>query len=368
MVRMRDVLRSVKDLGQPGGSGKPADGEKDEYAFPGAPRPRNTAPSEQQRTPPETKPEGQPATETATTPSDQATGRKKTIYHDAIEAVEELYETVRREEPFDLSDVESHAEIFIDSLQKDDYLFLLALSSRFAVASMAQQSVTTCIVAVKVGIGLKLSRDKLHELALTAMINQIGMVRVPQDILRKKGQLSAGEYEVIKQHPLHAQRVLEPFRDEYPFLAEALVQEHERWNGNGYPFGLKENEIHEFAQIIGLADTFVALTHRRHYRDNFIAYKAMQSIIARRNVDFSARMIKALIDVISIFPVHSLVKLNDGRVAKVLETNKQYPVRPVIEIIRDIRGNEIENPERVDLSREPMIYIVSPVLDEAAYA
>lgn len=147
-----------------------------------------------------------------------------------------------------------------------------------------------------------------------------------------------------------------------------VYQEHERWNGNGYPQGLKENGITEYAQVLGLADSFIALTHTRHYRDNFIAYKAMQSIIERRNLDFSARMIKALIDVISIFPVDSLVKLNNGAIAKVIRTNKNYPVRPVIQLISDSRGNRIEKEEVVDLSNEPMIYIVSPVLDEAAYA
>lgn len=116
-----------------------------------------------------------------------------------------------------------------------------------------------------------------------------------------------------------------------------------------------------------MADTFIALTHLRHYRDNFIAYKAIQSIIERRNIDFSAKMIKTLIDVISIFPVQSLVKLNDGCVARVVQTNKNFPVRPVIEVVMDAKGSKLESIEKIDLSKEPMIYIVSPVLDENAY-
>jgi hypothetical protein len=79
-------------------------------------------------------------------------------------------------------------------------------------------------------------------------------------------------------------------------------------------------------------------------------------------------MIKALIDAISIFPVDSLVKLNNGAIAKVVSTNKNYPVRPVIQLVSDSRGMRVEGEEIIDLSNEPMIYIVSPVLDESAYS
>jgi len=255
----------------------------------------------------------------------------------------------------------------VNSLEKGDQLFIQALAARRVVNSMAQHSINVAIVAIKIGMGLKYPREKRIELGIAAMVHEVGMTRVPREILDKRGGLSASEFEEIKKHPLHGRAILEPLLDEYPFLPKVIAQEHERWNGNGYPFGLKDGEIHEYAQAIGLADTFIALTHLRHYRDNFIAYKAIQSIIERRNIDFSARTIKALIEVVSIFPVDSLVKLNDGSIARVISTNPAFPVRPVIEMIADPRGGRLPSLKEINLSNEPMIYIVSPVLDEAAY-
>ncbi len=381
MVRMREVLKSVRDLTRTSQSRPYSEGgEQADSSGLSFPQPGGKTEQEQNAVS-----GAQPAwarsqgnlqnvsaigvhNETSASATDAAQEiSRNDLYHDAIADIHEMLTRAASDEPYDLVEIENKAKLFSESLFKSDQLFLQGLSTRSSLTSLAQHSANVSIISIKVGIGLKLPTEKIVDVGMCGMVHEIGMMKIPPDLLNKKGELSPSEFEMIKQHPIYGRNYLEPFRDEYPFLPDVVSQEHERWNGKGYPFGLKENEIHEYAQILGLADTFVALTHLRHYRDNFIAYKAMQSIIERRNVDFSARIIKALIEVISIFPVHSLVKLNDGRVAKVLETNKQYPVRPVIEIIRDAKGQPFAKSERIDLSREPMIYIVSPILDESAY-
>lgn len=396
MVRMRDVLKSMRDMKRPGqeeSSDSDEQREKGGLRFPEPssrsktpqqmpfPSPSSekpgegsgeTPPASEELPPPPSAPHeartasGAPAEETFTS-KEAEEARAESPYHKAIRTIDDFLQEAKGEEPFDLEPVEKVSAKFVDMLLESDQLFLQALSARMTMTSMAQHSANVAIVAIKIAGGLGLPKEQMIEVGMAGMVHEVGMVRVPDDIINKRGELSPSEYEKIKQHPLFGRQILEAVRDEYPFLPDVIVQEHERWNGNGYPFGLKENDIHEYAQIIGLADTFVALTHMRHYRDNFIAYKAIQSIIERRNIDFSARMIKALIDVISIFPVYSLVKLNNGSIARVVQTNKKYPVRPVIRLVANSKGQKIEKEEIVDLSNEPMIYIVSPVLDEAAY-
>ncbi|MCB2200661.1 HD domain-containing protein [bacterium] len=384
MVRMRDVLKSMREVKRPGQDNRTDSGdEKSGFKFP-APASHSSAP----RTPDSNQADTAPApteekvdtdaplhdhqlrASSEDQPQEAAPQpeKKASPYHSGIQVIDEFLQAAKREEPFDLDAVESVAKKFSELLADSDQLFLQAISARMSMTSMAQHSANVAIVAIKVANGLGLKPEQIVEIGMAGMVHEVGMVRIPDEIINKRGELSASEYEKIKQHPLFGRQILEAVQDEFPFLPEVIVQEHERWNGNGYPFGLRENDIHEYAQVLGLADTFVALTHMRHYRDNFIAYKAIQSIIERRNVDFSARMIKALIDVISIFPVHSLVKLNNGSIARVVQTNKKYPVRPVIELIANAKGQKVDKEETIDLSNEPMIYIVSPVLDEAAYA
>lgn len=370
MVRMRDVLRSVNDIRRPGqGSESDRDrvgGEKD-FEFPSSRSSGFSIPpshGENGKQPVETS----ASVETESSAPAPAPVPSKSLYHSAIEAVDSFLASVGQDQPFKLDEILHLVEQFAEALSGSDQLFMQALSARRTITSMAQHSVNVAIVAIKVAYGLKYSRQQVIEVGLCGMVHEAGMMRVPDSVLTKRGDLTPNEQELIRNHPKYGYEILQAVVDMFPFLPDVVHQEHERWNGKGYPQGLETNDIHEYAQVLGLADSFIALTHIRHYRDNFIAYKAMQAIIERRNVDFSARMIKALIDVISIFPVDSLVKLNNGAIAKVIRTNKNYPVRPVIQLLSDSRGLKVENEQIIDLSNEPMIYIVSPVLDESAYS
>ncbi|MFH0882955.1 MAG: HD domain-containing phosphohydrolase [bacterium] len=370
MVRMRDVLRSVNDIRRPGQGSESrrdgAQGDEKELEFPSTRSSGFSIPPRQgnngQRADTE-----EAVAEVPAVPV-QSAAQGKSLYHSTIDAVDSFLDLTGQNKPFTLDDILHHVELFAEALSGSDQLFMQALSARKTITSMAQHSVNVAIVAIKIAYGLKYSRQQAIEVGLCSMVHEVGMVRVPESVLTKRGDLTPSEQELIRNHPEFGYEILQAVVDMFPFLPDVIHQEHERWNGKGYPQGIGTNDIHEYAQVLGLADSFIALTHIRHYRDNFIAYKAMQAIIERRNVDFSARMIKALIDVISIFPVDSLVKLNNGAIAKVIRTNKNYPVRPVIQLLSDSRGLKVDNDQIVDLSNEPMIYIVSPVLDESAYS
>jgi len=374
MVRMRDVLKSVRDIKRPGQDFPDQSSDDNQESgglrFPGPAHARtSTQPASMpdvRRTDVQKTEDVVPAPEENSV--DLAKSGEQNPYHRTISEIDNFLQLAKAGDPFDLDEIEKCSTEFVDLLEDNDQLFLQALSARKTVTTMAQHSANVAIVAIKIAYGLEYSREDIIRIGIASMIHEVGMTKIPDEVMNKKGELSPSEYEKIKQHPILGRQILDSVKDDYPELPDVVSQEHERWNGNGYPFGLSGDDIHEHAQVLGLADTFVALTHVRHYRDNFIAYKAIQSIIERRNTDFSARMIKSLIDVISIFPVQSLVKLNNGSIARVVKTNKQFPVRPVIEMVANARGEKFNNPETIDLSNEPMIYIVSPVLDENAYS
>ncbi len=366
MVRMRDVLKSVRDV-VPGA--RQQDSDKADagsgYSFPGQTgekrdQAKHSFPDQDVKAP-DTE-SGQESQDGATYSSDP------NFYLNAIDVVEDFLACAAADDLQNLTNLVDTNKRMIESLKNDDELFLQCLAARDQESSLAQHSVNVAIVVIKMALGMSEFREEqVEEVGLSALVHEVGMIKVPEEILNKKGELTSAETRLIKQHPVYAKAILDTLRDEYPYLPVVVSQEHERWDGNGYPYGLKADNIHLYAQVIGISDTFFAYTHERHYRDNFIAYKAIQSIIERRNKDFSAAIIKALIDVISLFPVGSLVKLNDGSVARVIKTHKDYPIRPTIEIIQDAQGHKMPNPPPTDLSRNPMIHIVSPILDVSAY-
>ena len=157
-------------------------------------------------------------------------------------------------------------------------------------------------------------------------------------------------------HTLQGYDMLSPFGRDYAQIGEVILQTHERNNGQGYPNGLKDDEINENAKIIGIADVYESLTHERPYRRALPPNIALQQII--KDKEFSKDILKAFIQKISVFPEGSIVKLNNGAVAKVIKTNINHPFKPVIELISTPRETEHKAGKIIDMTDLPFLYIV----------
>jgi len=154
------------------------------------------------------------------------------------------------------------------------------------------------------------------------------------------------------------------FGKAFDWIAKVVVQVHERHDGSGYPKGLTGEEIHEFARIIGLVDTYEAMAQPRVDRQARVVYNALKKIIDQRNSLFDRSLIKALIDIVSIFPLGSLVKLNNGEVGRVVGTSRLHPTRPMVDILIDPRGRRLPEALLLNLQDESMLYIVDPAIEE----
>jgi HD-GYP domain-containing protein (c-di-GMP phosphodiesterase class II) len=212
---------------------------------------------------------------------------------------------------------------------------------------------------------LKLEKENLEELGLGAILHDIGRIMIPSYILKKPGKLSKLEFEVIKKHPLHGYKILTKDKKigEIPKLI--ALQHHERFNGKGYPKGLSDDEISDFAVITGLADVYDALTTDRPYRKKFSPYEAMRIIICSCPFNFNPRVGKLFVQKMSIYPAGSLVKLNTGEIGIVIRANKKAIIRPVIRLLLDASGRVIEEGAEVNLMDTPHKFIVGPVDDQA---
>lgn len=169
-----------------------------------------------------------------------------------------------------------------------------------------------------------------------------------------------------KNHPLRGFEILrrlcdqagvELDREEVLQLARIILQHHERMGGEGYPQGLKGDEIEPEAQIISLAEIYEALTHKLPGRDTVSCKEAMQEIIKLKDSVFPPELIKDLLAGISFYPVGSEVQLSNGQTARVIKVNERNPLCPIVEIILDAQGNKLSPPLAVDLSQETSLTI-----------
>ncbi len=135
-----------------------------------------------------------------------------------------------------------------------------------------------------------LSTREIDDIYWTGMVHDIGKLLIPLQILNKNGALTDVEYEQIKKHPLWGFKALSK-SESLNQIAKYVLHHHERWDGRGYPDGLKEGEIPLISRILTVADAWDAMTSRRSYRDSLSREKALQEIIENKGKQFAPEVV-----------------------------------------------------------------------------
>ena len=293
-----------------------------------------------------------------TTVETQAELEIVTYYEKFIERAIDVRERVKGDKGISPSPVLSDLHYIIE---KDliDKLYEYAMSAQEDYEDMIIHTVDVTFTSLKVGKGMDYDIELLLRLGLAAFLENVGMYKIPDSILKSTRKLGGEEIKLIKNHPEISYEILGQMGERYGWLADVARQIHERSDGSGYPLGLKGDKILEIASIIGLVDTYVAMIKDRPYREKFIQTDAIKSILGDSKDKFPSGIIKIFLNQISLFPVNSLIKLNNGSIGRVISTNKNQPLRPTIELLYDGSGNRLRKPQVIRLSDNPLLYIDS---------
>ncbi|MGH7209258.1 MAG: HD-GYP domain-containing protein [Nitrospiraceae bacterium] len=267
-----------------------------------------------------------------------------------------IMEAVRQNEPFRLDDLTPIATGIVEALRGSDQLLARALSRQNRLPLIASM-VNVGIVSTKVGMGLGYPQDQQVRLALAALVHDLGMFRLPESQLNDTGRWSAEQIDGLRGCPMMGAELLKQQAPEYPWLPEVVAQAHERGNGTGYPQGLHGDQIHELAQVIGVADVMDALLHPRRSVKARLPHEAVRMLVAEEKTAFPDRIFKSLLQELSLYPVGTWVKLTSGETGEVVRLNRRYPLRPVVRVSIGQNGQRLQSPRELDLGRNPLVHV-----------
>jgi len=150
-------------------------------------------------------------------------------------------------------------------------------------------------ICQKIGTALHLSDNDINTLNLLGFLHDIGKIAIQENILKKPGKLTDTELELVRQHPEIGWRII---RSPYVAseVADAILSHHEKWDGTGYPKGLKGEDIPLFARIISIADSFDAMTNTRTYREILTAQMAAEEILRCAGTHYDPVIAKIFVD------------------------------------------------------------------------
>lgn len=216
--------------------------------------------------------------------------------------------------------------------------------------------VNACIYAIKIGLGLGYEKVKLIELGIAALLYDIGMTKYLA-LVNQPRKLNQKEYNEVRNHVTLGAQLLRNIPGLTPVVSDVTYQHHERIDGSGYPKGLKQETISEFAKIVGLADVYEAMVHPRAWRESYLPIEAIKEILKIKNA-FEYKLLKILIERVGIFPIGSRVELNTKETGEVIKLNYTIPLRPVVRVIYGTNGQSLTETKILDLTTQPAVYIV----------
>ncbi len=278
-------------------------------------------------------------------------------YQRACLELQGVKRAVQAGQPWSLDEMARIASGIVASIGAHDKLVQTVLQQE-AGDYLVKNAVNVAIVSVKIAEALRYEPAKLERVALAGLLHDLGMFLLPDSILYKPGTLTEEERKQMREHPQHGARLFKDVGDAYPWAGKIILQEHERWDGSGYPSQLAGSQIDEVALIIGLADVFDALMSARPNRSGGSPHRAIRTLLVEGKTVFPHHLLKALIDQLSIYPLGTAVRLNTGETGVVFQLNRQYPLRPILQISQQALSGQSSLSKTVDLRADTSLHIV----------
>jgi HD-GYP domain-containing protein (c-di-GMP phosphodiesterase class II) len=270
-------------------------------------------------------------------------------YDAGLQAMKDVETQVKLGKVFEVDELQRVVNTMLDNLFTDPAAVLGLTAIKGHDDYTLNHSINVCILALSIGASLGLDGDSLKSLGLSALLYDLGKVRIPEDILNKQGPLTSDEWQVVRGHTTEGADLLKRIQlvDQMPMVV--AYEHHMRHDMQGYPEKPVSEEQHLFSKIVALADAYDAMTTRRPFRREIRPDKALAVLMQGRGKAYDPSLTKAFVAMLGIYPMGAVVLLDEGSKAVVFRVNNDDLLHPRVKVLVDPDGRWHEDPEIVDL-------------------
>ncbi|WP_126457062.1 HD-GYP domain-containing protein [Sulfuriflexus mobilis] len=282
---------------------------------------------------------------------EQEIAKAREVHEQTRMQIDTMFLDVRMGKNLDVSGAKEVVSDMVDSIVRNPDAMQWLTNLRKRDEYTAIHSMNVCIFSLTFGRYLGLTTEELNELGIGALLHDIGKMRVPLEILNKEGKLTDEEYTVVRSHASYGHEILKKTIGLPTSAAEIARSHHERKNGEGYPRGLKEEEIHLYARVVSIVDIYDAITSDRIYHHGMNTLDALKNMFEWRVTDLDSELVERFIQCLGIYPIGSLVELNSEEVGIVISVAQGRRLTPMIMLVRNAEKRVMMPPKVIDLSR-----------------
>lgn len=272
----------------------------------------------------------------------EAKKRSSEVFRDAVDTVQEIVQSVHLDKAINIRKVSSTVHAMVDDILDNRDALLGLTSIRMYDEYTFAHSVNVSVLSIAQGTFLSFDKPQIAALGIAGMLHDIGKVHVPLSIINKPDKLTDEEWEVVKRHPVEGALILA----DVPALTKlAMVAAFEHHQHGGYPHIDDRMQQHPFSQIIAISDAYDAIVAARvYYKVPTPPDQAIRILLNKRGKVFNPVLVKAFANMIGIFPVGTLVKLDTGEIAVVIQQTRDL-MRPRVLLLSRFDGSERMDPE-----------------------
>lgn len=271
-----------------------------------------------------------------------------------------LLEAVSNGFSFDAQIPREFSQKLVDSIDRNPNALLCLTKIKEKDDYLLEHSLNVAIILAHFGRFIGLEDERVQTLAHAGFLHDLGKIQVADEILHKPGRLTDAEMQEMRNHVKYGVDVLEEAGID-AHLIQVVSEHHERLDGLGYPLGRKAPEISQDGRMLAIVDMYDALTADRCYKSGMSSQKAIKILLNEAPARLDKILLDRFIQCMGIFPVGSLVKLSNKKLAMVVKQNASL-AKPVVKVFYSLGGGHFLEPKDIDLSQDDRVSIESAAL------
>lgn len=250
----------------------------------------------------------------------------------AVQFTREMFERVREAGHLDPEEIKHTLTPMVLQISQNKDMFSLFHTVKAKDEYTHQHNIGVSVLSTLIGRWLGWGDDEVALLSLAASLHDVGKVRIPDEILLKPGRLTADEYAEMKLHAVYGYEILKANRKIDPRVALVALQHHERDDGRGYPYGIRNHDMDPMSRVVAVADIFHAMSSRRPYHEPMPFYRVVSEMRNGSFGELDPYIVGVFLEQIIRHLLGRQVKLSDGRWGEVVYLDPQEDMHPLVKV------------------------------------
>jgi len=257
--------------------------------------------------------------------------------HLAIENIvfklKEIFDMTRRDDKIPLIRIINEVmPVIFDAIKNQHDLLKVCTQLTAKEDYTYRHTICVAMVAALMAKWLQFQKNDLFSLTAAALLFDIGKIKIPESILYKSGPLTYEEFGMVKKHTIYGYEMIKNTVGTSHLQALVALQHHEREDGSGYPFGLSSEKIALFSKIVGIADTFHAMSAKNGYSQAIPFFQVIREMQTGAYGKLDSKLVFLFTNKVMLSSIGDEVLLSDGSKGKMIMINDFDPLRPLVQL------------------------------------